>query len=341
MGRGERIGLRLRVAEPGAPLALEEFAVPAPGPGEALVRLSLAGLNHLDLWVQKGIPGIPYPLTPGSDGVGRVEAVGEGVTGLARGDRVLLSPGVGDHLAKGYALHGEHLDGTYATHLARPAHLWLPVPAGLPDELAACCALAHLTAHTMLARRARLVAGETVLVWGAASGVGHAAGQVARATGARTIGTARAGKAAALAGLGWEALVDPEEEDVVAAVRAATSGRGADVVVEHPGQATWGRSLRALARNGRLVTCGATTGHLASVNLRHLFIKNQSILGSTMGSAPDLHEVVAQAGAGVYKPLVDKVFPLAEAALAHARLAAGKAVGKVLLDLATPGNADS
>ncbi|MCH7493338.1 zinc-binding dehydrogenase [bacterium] len=281
-------GRRVRITKPGATLAVEGFAVPDPGSGEVLVRLAMAGLNRLDIWVRLGIPGISYPVTPGSDGVGRIVTVGAGVPASRMGERVLLSPGVGDHLGPRYQIHGEHLDGTCTTHLARPASLWIPVPDGLPDEPAAACALTYLTAHTMLVRRAGLAMGETVLVWGAASGVGHAAGEVARAAGARTVGTARGGKAAALEGVGWDLLLDPDRDDVVAAVRSVTSGRGADVVVEAAGfPETFNMAIRLVRQYGTMMAFGIQPTPVIPIEHELMMTRQPTIIPSQGGHIPE------------------------------------------------------
>lgn len=326
------VGARAVVRGPGTPVEIEEFEPRSPGPDEVLVRMDSSGLNHLDLWVTRGLPGITYPVVPGCDGIGTVAEAGAAVTTLALGDTVILSPGIGDPKSADYGIHGEHTDGAHATHVTRPADLWLKAPAEVDKKAAGCFALAYLTAFTMVVRRAATRRGETVFVWGGASGVGHAAGEIARGLGARTVTTARGAKAKAIAGLGWEAVLDPDEDDVVDALREVSPG-GADVVVEHVGAATWKRSLSILARNGRLVTCGATTGNKVEVDLAHLFIKNQSLLGSTMGTRADLDLIAGMLADGEIAPLIDETFPLARLGEAHERLADGAAVGKVVIDL--------
>ncbi len=336
-----------RIHEHGDPsvLRVEDVPAPEPGPGEALVRVLAVSLNHLDLWVRRGMPGveIPLPRILGCDGTGEVVALGEGATGVAVGQRVVIEPGFSsgesahdragnDHLSDDYHIRGEHADGLDCERIAVPARLLTPLPDGLDPVQAAAAPLVFLTAWGMLFTRARLAPGETVLVQGGASGVGSAAIQLAKVHGARVIASAGTeAKRALCRELGADEVVDQRAERWDRSVKQWTDGRGVDVVVEHVGPATWDLSMRVLARNGRLVTCGATTGPKVSIVLPHLFMKNLSVLGSTMGPRSCLPAVVAGLADGTYRVAVDEVLPLSEVRRAHERLEAGDVAGKLVL----------
>jgi len=326
-------------------LALETRPRPTAGPGQVLLEVRCAGLNHLDTFVRRGLPGItlPLPMISGSDASGVVAAVGPGVPGIAAGDRVFVSPGFScerceaclsgnEPLCRRYGLFGEHRDGTHAELIALGASNVLPLPETLSFEEGAAFPLVFLTAWHMLATRARLRPGEEVLVQAGGSGVGTAAIQIAKYLGARVLTTVgsplKADKARAP---GADETILYMETDFLEAVRRLTGKRGVDVVVENTGAATWEKSLQALARGGRLVTCGATTGYEATTDLRFVFFKGLSILGSTMGSRAELLHVATLLGAGRLRPVIDRVLPFDQAAEGH-RLLEGRAVfGKVLL----------
>jgi len=326
-------------------LTLDEVEAPEPGPGQVLVRVLAVSVNHLDLWVRRGMPGVtvPFPRILGCDGTGEIAALGEGVEGLAVGQRVVIEPGFSsghsahdragnDHLSDDYGIRGEHGDGLDCELVALDARFVFPLPAGLDPVAAASVPLAFLTAWGMLVTRAAVGADETVLVLGGASGVGSAAIQVALQRGARVIATAgTAAKRALARELGAEAAIDHRSPDWGKEVKRLTDGRGVDVVVEHVGPATWETSMRCLARNGRLVTCGGTTGPKVSLLLPHLFIKNLSVLGSTMGPRTALPQIMDHLAAGRYRAVVDEVLPLSEVRRAHERLEAGEVVGKLVL----------
>jgi NADPH:quinone reductase-like Zn-dependent oxidoreductase len=326
-------------------LELREIPRPEPGPGEVLVRVTAVSLNHLDLWVRRGMPGfqVEFPRIPGCDGTGVVAALGAGVSAPAVGTAVVLEPGYSsgtsahdlagdDHLSDDYGIRGEHCNGFDCEYVVLPARYALPLPAGLDPVAAAAAPLTFLTAWGLVVERARLRAGESALVLAAASGVGSAAIQIARDLGARvfTTGSSAAKRALGLE-LGAEAAFDTGAPGWEKELKRLTGGRGVDVVVEHVGPATWDASLRALARNGRLVTCGGTTGPKVSVLLPHLFIKNQSILGSTMGPRRALPVIFERLAAGRYRSVVDRVLPLSAVALAHAALEAREVNGKIVL----------
>jgi NADPH:quinone reductase-like Zn-dependent oxidoreductase len=335
------------VREHGGPEALlaESLPDPSPGPGEVLVHVKACGINHLDIWVRRGVPGhtFPLPLIPGNDVAGEVAGCGAGVRDLAAGAPVVVAPGIScglcqaclsgrDHHCRSYGILGEHRNGGYAELLCVPRANVMPKPEGLSFPEAAALGLAFLTAWHMLVARAELRPGETVLVQAAGSGVGSAAVQIARLWGATVIATASTDEKRARArALGAHHVLDSQSADLARAVKGLTEGRGVEVVFEHVGPATWEQSVRALAWQGRLVTCGATTGGEVPFNLRHLFFKSLSFLGSTMGSKGEFLEVLAHAGRGTLRPVVDRVLPLTEVHKAHALLEDRKVFGKLVL----------
>jgi NADPH:quinone reductase-like Zn-dependent oxidoreductase len=339
----------LRIHRHGDPsvLSLDEVPVPVPGPGQVLVRVLGASINHLDLWVRRGMPGvkIELPRVLGCDGTGEIAALGPGAAAasLAVGTRVAIEPGTAradsaaaragnDHLASDYAIRGEHGDGVDCEYVALDARYAFPLPASLDPVAMASVPLAFLTAWGMLVTRAAVQPGECVLVIGGASGVGSAAVQIARERGARVIATAGSERKRVLAlELGAEAAVDHGSPSWPDAVKRLTSGRGADVVIEHVGPATWEGALRSLARCGRLVTCGGTTGPTVQVLLPHLFIKNLTIMGSTMGPRGAFGPIFDGFARGRYRPVVDRVMPLSEARAAHELLESRQVAGKIVL----------
>jgi NADPH:quinone reductase-like Zn-dependent oxidoreductase len=322
----------VRIHEDGGPdvLRYEEIEDPEPSAGEILVQLRAAGLNHLDIWVRKGLPSVPKPRILGADGAGVVVALGDGVEGFELGDRVVLNPGIA-HDGR-ITVVGEHTDGTYCELKALPAAQLYPLDDTLSFEEGAAFPLVFETAYRMLVTKAAVREGEWILIWGIGGGVALAAFELARALGARTIVTSSsAEKLERARAHGAEVTVDHAEDDVVAAVREATDGRGADVVVETVGEATWERSLGAAAREGRIVVCGATTGHSPPARLYRLWWKQLTVYGSTMGMPSDFEAAYDLIRAGKARIHVDSVFPLVEAALAHERLESGAQFGKVIL----------
>ena len=324
----------VRIHEDGGPdvLMYEEVPDPVPEEGEVLVALRAASLNHLDIWVRKGLPSVPKPRILGADGAGIVAALGAGVTGFAEGDRVVVNPGiVHDNRV---SVIGEHTDGTYCELKSIPPSQLHHLDEMLSFEAGAAFPLVFETAHRMLVTKAALRQDEWVLVWGIGGGVALAAFEIARALGARTIVTSSsAEKLARARGLGADVAIDHERDDVVAAVREATDGRGADVVVETVGEATWERSLAAAAYEGRVVVCGATTGHSPPARLYRLWWKQLAVYGSTMGTREDFEGAYELIRTGRARVHVDSVFPLAEAARAHERLESGAQFGKVVLSI--------
>jgi zinc-binding alcohol dehydrogenase/oxidoreductase len=320
----------IRIHEDGGPdvLRYEEVEDPAPGPGEILVRLRAASLNHLDLWTRQGLPSVPKPRILGADGAGLVAALGEGADGVREGQQVVINPG----LDEGARIVGEHTDGTHAELVTVPAENVYPLPEGLSFEEAAAFPLVFETAYRMLVTKAGLSAGEWVLVWGIGSGVATAAFEIAKALGARTIVTSSSeDKLARARELGADATVNHETADVAEAVRSATDRKGVDVVVEHVGEATWKTSLQVAAPNARVAVCGATSGPNPPAALHRIWWKQLTIYGSTMGTKADFEGAYELVASGAAKPIVDRVFPLAEAAAAHEYLESGRQFGKVIL----------
>ncbi|HTR19385.1 MAG TPA: zinc-binding dehydrogenase [Gemmatimonadales bacterium] len=332
-------------------LAVAEVAsAPEPGPGEVRVALHAAALNHLDLHVVAGLPGIPYPPRKvlGADGAGVIEDVGPGVTHVRPGDRVLINPGVADYscdfcragehnLCVNYGILGEHLPGTLAEFITIPGANVAPIPPLDPPLTwaeAAAFSLVTLTAWRMLVTRARVRSGETVLIWGIGGGVSLAALQVAKLHGARVIATSSSdAKLARARALGADVTLNHTTQSVAKEVRTLTAKRGVDVVVENVGEATWEDSLKSLGKGGRLVTCGATTGPLVVSDVRRLFWNNLTIMGSTMGNAAEYQEIVRVLGTGALRPIVDHVYPLSQVRAAFERLQRGEQLGKITVEI--------
>ena len=324
----------VRIHEDGGPevLRYEDVEDPAPGPGEVLVRLRAASLNHLDLWIRQGLPSVPKPRILGADGAGVVAALGEGADAFSEGDRVVLNPGLDD----GARILGEHTDGTHAELVAVPAEYVHPIPEGLSFEEAAAFPLVFETAYRMLVTKARIEEGEWVLLWGIGSGVASAAFVIAKALGARTLVTSSsAEKLARAAELGADVTVNHADDDVAAAVKEATGGRGVNVVIEHVGEATWKTSLQSAAPNARVVVCGATSGPNPPAQLHRIWWKQLAVYGSTMGTREDFKGAYELVARGAAQPIVDRVFPLEQAARAHEYLEEGRQFGKVVLEIPT------
>ena len=318
----------IRIHEDGGPevLRYEDAPDPVPDTGQVLVELRAASLNHLDIWVRRGLPSVPKPRILGADGAGIVVS-GDG---FAPGDHVVINPGI-DHGDGRITVIGEHTDGTHAELIAVPRSQVYPVPDGLDFEVAAAFPLVFETAYRMLATKAALQPGEWVLVWGIGGGVATASLAIARALGARVIVTSSSDEKLARAReLGADATLNHDADDVVAGVKEVTGG-GAHVVVDNVGEATWQRSLAAARAAGRICVCGATSGPNPPAQLHRIWWKQLTIFGSTMGSREDFEAVYDLVASGDVVPVVDTVFPLAEAAAAHERLEAGEQLGKVVL----------
>jgi NADPH:quinone reductase-like Zn-dependent oxidoreductase len=337
----------LYVEEHGGPEVLKFGERPVPGirGDEVLVKVRAAGMNHLDIWVRRGVEGhaFPLPMILGCDGAGEIAQVGDLVSGVAEGDRVAISPGFtsvateeslggNHHLDHRYGIFGETRDGTCAEYVSVPAANLLSMPEDMTFEDAAAIPLAALTAHHMIADRARVRPGMDVLIHAAGSGVSIYAIQIARLYGARVFATSSSDdKLERARMLGAEVLINYAQEGWVKRVKEATDRRGVDVVIDHVGEATFTGSLRSLARGGSIVTCGATSGPKLEVDLRLIFFKSLSILGSTMGGMGEMLQVWRLACRGQIRPVVDRVLPLSEAATGHRALEERAAFGKVIL----------
>ena len=330
---------------------IAEVQKPKPGPGQALIRVKAAALNHLDIWVIKGRPGLTLeaPHVLGSDAAGIVEELGAGceTLGLKTGSEVVLNPGVScmqcEFCLRGmqsecpqFKLVGFQLEGVYADFAAVPAVNLFPKPPGMSWAESAALPLSHLTAWRMLFERARLQSGETVLIHGIGGGVAIAALQLCRLHGATAIVTSSSDeKLAAAAKLGAVAGINYRKtEDVAAAVKTLTGGRGVDVALDTVGAPTLGISMGAVRRGGRIVTCGITGGAQASLNLQQLYWNHISLLGSTMGSMEDMRRLIRATNEYGVKPVIDKVYPMADAGKGLARMEAGEQFGKIVLSIA-------
>lgn len=324
----------IRIHEDGGPevLRYEDVPDPAPGPGEVLVSLRAASLNHLDVWVRKGLPSVPKPRILGADGAGIVTGLGDGVDGFAVGDRVVVNPGI-PHGGR-ITVIGEHTDGTCCELKAIPAAQLYPLDDALSFEEAAAFPLTFETAYRMLVTKAGVRRDEWVLIWGIGGGVALAAFEICRALGARTVATSSSdAKLERARWLGADVTVNHADGDVVQAVKDATDGAGAAVVVETVGEATWERSLAAAAAEGRVVVCGATSGHSPPARLYRLWWKQLVVYGSTMGMPSDFEGAYDLVRSGRARVHVDSTYPLAETADAHRRLESGEQFGKVVLTI--------
>jgi NADPH:quinone reductase-like Zn-dependent oxidoreductase len=317
---------------------------------EVRVSLRAAALNHLDLFAVRGLPHeYHFPLILGGDGAGVVDAVGPDVKSVRPGDRVMINPGIADYtceycragehsLCINYRLLGEHLPGTLAEAIIVPEQNVAAIPT-LPKPLswaeAAAFSLVTLTAWRMVVTRARVEPGETVLVWGIGGGASLAAMRIAKLRGARVIATSsNDGKLEHARRLGADVTLNHTKQKISQEVRVLTDKRGADVVIENVGEATWDESLRSLRRGGRLVSCGATTGPKVGLDLRRLFWYQWTLMGSTMGNVAEYREIVRVLGTGELRPIVDRVLPFTEARAAFERLDRGEQLGKIAIQIA-------
>jgi NADPH:quinone reductase-like Zn-dependent oxidoreductase len=335
----------VRLHEFGGPEVLRYEDVPDPQPrkDQVMIRIKACAMNHLDIWVRKGLPGVKLPHILGSDVAGEIVAVGEYVTGFKAGQRALLAPmhfcnhcpkcvaGI-QNQCREFTVLGNGVDGGNCELIAVTAEKVIPIPDNLEFDQAASVPLVFLTAWHMLVGRANIRLGQTVLVLGASSGVGIAAIQIAKLFHARVITTAGDEKKLEKARvLGADYGINHYQQKISQEVRKITDKEGVDIVVEHVGAATWDESVKSLKPGGTIVTCGATTGHDAAFDLRFLFSRQLAFLGSYMGTMGDLHDVLSHVFAGRLKPVVDRTFPLKDARAAHEYMEASQMFGKVVL----------
>ena len=313
----------IRIHEDGGPevLRYEDAPDPVPSGDDVLVELRAASVNHLDIWVRKGLPSVPKPRILGADGAGVIAGTDE---------RVVINPGI-EHDNGTISVIGEHSDGTHAELIAVPRSQVYPIPTGLTFEEAAAFPLVFETAYRMLVTRAHLQPEEWVLVWGIGGGVATAALAIAKALGANVVVTSSSdAKLRRARELGADGTVNHAAEDVASVVKALTGG-GAHVVVEHVGEATWTKSLNAARPEGRIAVCGATSGPNPPANLHRIWWKQLSVYGSTMGTRSDFEAAYNLVSSGRARPVVDEVFALEDAAAAHERLERGEQLGKIIL----------
>ena len=336
----------VRIHEFGGPdvLRCEDVADPQPRQDQVLVRVKACAMNHLDIFVRKGLPGVKLPHILGSDIAGEIGAVGEYISGFLPGERVLLAPmrfcndcakcahGLQNQCPE-FTVFGNLVDGGNCELIAVPAVNVIPIPDSLDFNQAASVPLVFLTAWHMLVGRAGVRPGQTVLVLGGGSGVGIAAIQIAKLFHARVITTAgdetKLEKARAL---GADYGIDHYKQKISQEVRKITNKEGVDIVVEHVGEATWEQSMKSLKPGGTIVTCGATTGPNAAFDLRFLFARQLSFLGSYMGTMGELYDVLGHVFAGRLKPVVDRTLPLKETREAHVHMEASQMFGKIVLN---------
>jgi len=320
-------------------------ATPKPGAGEALVRVKACGVNHLDLWVRQGMPGltVPFPHVLGCDAAGTIEKLGTPVPHLSVGQKVFVIPGLScgsceacltgqDHLCAHFDILGQVHDGTYADYVCVPVENVVPLPEQASFEEAAAFPLVYMTAWAALVTRAQIGAGDRVLIHAAGSGLGVAAIQIAQLWGAQVIATVGSEEKVSKARkLGVERIINHQKKDVVHEVRQMTDKKGVTVLLDHVGAATFEKSLACMARGGRMIVCGTTTGGDVKMNLRSLFSRNVTLHGVRMGAKQDFMQAARFFGKGALRPVIDSVFPLKKASEAHAHMEGRKNFGKIIL----------
>ena len=324
-------------------LVWEEITDPAIKPDQILVQIKAAAINHLDIWVRRGIPGISLPMILGSDAAGIIKKVGQGVSNFIVGDAVIINPlifcGKCEACIDGrenecpfIGIIGESTDGTNCDFIAVNERNLRKIPDNIDFESAASFPLAGQTAYQMLINRAQAKEDDTVLIWGSSSGVGSFGLQIAKAIGCNVIATGGStAKCKQASDLGADISLNHYEDNILGAVKDFTNGNGVDVVFEHSGASTWDISMKVLSRHGRVVTCGATTGSKVSIDLRYIFFKQQSILGSTMGNVQALDAVIELIKTDRIKPIVDEIFSMEKIADAHKYFENSNQFGKVVL----------
>ena len=324
-------------------LRIADVAAPEPGVGEVLIRVGAAGLNHLDAWVRRGLPiETTMPHIGGSDVAGTVERLGPGVTGVSTGTRVIADPSIScgacewclqgeEPLCVDYRILGEHTQGGFAEYVVVPARNLFAIPASYSFEIAAAAPLAFLTAWRALMGRAKLRAGETVLVTGASGGVSTAAIQIAKHVGTRVFAVTSRRWVDRVAALGADVVYDRDAGDFTRALAADTNKRGVDVIIDSVGAALWQQNVRSLARGGRMVVYGGTAGPKVEIDVRAMFWKQTSVMGSTMASRTEFETAMRHVFAGDFKPVLDSVLRLEDVRTAHERIEAGDVFGKLIL----------
>lgn len=336
----------VRIHQFGGPevLRYEDIPDPQPRKDQVLVRVKACSLNHLDLWVRKGLPGVKLPHILGSDVAGEIAEVGEYVTDFKAGRRVIVAPmhfcghcamclAGKQNQCREFTVLGNGVDGGDCELLAVPAANIIPFPDSLDFNQAASVPLVFVTAWHMLVKLAGVRPGQTVLVLGGSSGVGIAAIQIAKLFHCQVITTAgNSQKLEKAHSLGADHGIDHYKQKISDEVRRITNKVGVDIVVEHVGSATWDESMRSLKSGGTLVTCGATTGAEVKIDLRHLFARQLRLLGSYMGTMAELHEVLSHVFAGRLKPVLDRAFPMSEIRAAHEYLENSQMFGKVVVN---------
>ena len=326
-------------------LKYQDVPDPKLSAGDVLVRVRAAALNHLDLFVREGLPGLklPLPFWSGCDIAGEVVEIGAAVPDVKVGDRVAVNPNLhcgrceycqkGQHsLCVSYGILGEHTHGGLAELVKVDGRKVLTLPDHVKFEDAAAFVLVNMTAWRMLVSQARLRAGEDLLIIGVGGGVSSTGVQIGKLCGARVWVTSSSDEKLERArALGADECINYAKDDWVKAIAQKTGRRGVDVILENVGAATWPGAIRALAKGGRLVTCGGTSGPICETDVRQVFWKQVSIIGSTMATNAEFAEVMAQLFLGRLKAIVDSVMPLKDGVAAQERLAAGKQFGKIVL----------
>ena len=324
-------------------LVWEEVSLPEVKDDQVLVEIKAAAINHLDIWVRKGIPGISLPMIIGSDGAGVVAEVGKGVDKFNIGDEVIINPLLfcgtcsscldsRENQCYSMGILGETTNGTNCEFIALNQRSLNKKPTNISFESAASFPLAGQTSYQMLINRAMLKKSDIVFIWGASSGVGSFGLQIAKSYDCKVIATGGSKEKCEYASkLGADLSLNHYKDDIVSIVKDYTKGKGVNVIFEHSGFETWSTSMKILSRYGRLVTCGSTTGPKVSIDLRYIFFKQQSILGSTMGTLSALDGIMNLISDGVVTPVIDKVFPMENIADAHKYIEDSNQFGKVVL----------